>query len=394
MTAGFGVQMSTICRSPYPDCVSPSGSFRSRRHRVEMQTRLPRRVPVASSSTASLSRSRAQAKRNAHLSATASHIPRPKRNATVSFVANCDPPVSLNEPIEKDTVHSRDDVKQDPDGASSAVDQHPASPKGPFLADRLESTLSQLWIYFFVVGITLGIVVMFYPVLDVMTEAQLRILALVFILWNWTQRVADLRKPHRVRRSIALAVRLAVLYVALSFGPFQLHTFVFAYHPALFPIAAIFAVFTACGHWLLLFRSQTVSSELQKPDCEWLIPLFTEDIDSIQKVERRVSMIWVYLSGVLVVPFLQEILYRGIVVVSLELLFGIRVASCVAALAYNASRPIASPRQFLATFFSGYMWGVLAVTAKENLIFPVVAHIMHNALLFAAHHRKSLLECF
>lgn len=190
-----------------------------------------------------------------------------------------------------------------------------------------------------------------------------------------------------------MAVRLCVFVLILTAGPYQLRTFIFQHQRGIFPACGFFTLITTAGHLLLRAKTNPEPVELRKPDLEFLAPFITDDVKIFKRIEQRTSMAWMYLSGIVVLPFLQEIFYRGICVISLAHIYNPFLASALGALAYNLSQPFESFKQHLGYFFSGFLWGLIFLLANGNLMYPVVAHLMHNAILFAFYHYDNLIEC-
>lgn len=302
-------------------------------------------------------------------------------------VANFEGTVSVNDSPEETTDPT--DPPVDPDDSNQDL-ENPSDE--PSQQTWLESMISRSWMCIAVMAVTFSVLLGSYSFIESITESQLSVACLIPLIWSWGCRFADLRKEHKVRRVLSMLVRIVLFVALLTAAPYQTRTFIFQYQRGIFPICAFFTFISVIGHFFLRPRIQPEPIGLRKPDFEFISPFFADDVEAFTKTELRMSLWWMYLSSIVVLPFLQEVLYRGVFVISLAHLYDPLLSAILGAVAYNLTQPFESFRQQLASLFVGFIWGCIFLISGGNLMFPLVAHLMHNSILFAGYHFDNLVE--
>lgn len=264
----------------------------------------------------------------------------------------------------------------------------------PKLASKVEEFLRCAWLCVEVIGIAMLIVTFSYRWVENLSESPFRWMSFFPVIWSWTQRFGNLRENHDFPSLRGFVFRLFSTIFLLCLSPFTIRAFIFQHEPDLLFLTGTFALITVALHFLIRRKNRSPPIELQKPDLETVALVFSEDVSKVEKLERRLSMLWIFFSGVLVLPFLHEIFYRGIVVMSNAYVHSGMVAASVAALAYNLSHVFESWNQQIDLLISGFLWGLVLLVADGNIMFSFLAHMMHNAILMGVYHHRTLIECF
>jgi len=229
-----------------------------------------------------------------------------------------------------------------------------------------------------------------YGLIDFMGEIHMKAICVFALVSPWYARLNGLKKEGNIFIKIAsVALRIAAFILIVTICPWRLDTFVFLHERMMLWSCAAYAIAAVIGHYLL---NRGKRRDQSYPDAGFFAGLFTVEVDDYIKLEKGLSLARLFVTDVVIRPFFQEILYRGVVVTSLWAVWGPCAASLVGALAHNISQPFESFGQQASLLLSGFIWGLLLFNTQGNLMYPFVAHMMHNAILFSTDHYSRLVE--
>lgn len=300
--------------------------------------------------------------------------------------------------VEQTSISEHDDQDPEPENSIKAKPGTQKEVKTQIEPpDKFGESFQRLGVCSFILCLTLIFLMGTTNLLEQFNEVQILILSILPVLVNWFQRIQApfKRRKGMLKRVVFLGLRLTVLYWVLTTVPLQTTVLIFQHDRGLLPITSLCTILTLFLHFLIRPGSSPDDQDLAAPDFEARIPVGDlKNPEEIKKLENRVSMSWLYFGEVLVLPLLQEVVYRGVIVGSFGFFFRSHIAAAIGALCFNCSRSYEMRRTYFSRFVCGVIWGMLFLATNGNLMYPFVAHLMHNAILFGIYHFDTITECF
>lgn len=230
--------------------------------------------------------------------------------------------------------------------------------------------------------------VVFVRSVDDVSGLRMAAVGVGLIGMKFVASMAGLFRKGRWSVFLGLCVKASLAFMLLGSFMMYLEEYFYEFSPQILGIAACTAsVLSLLRH--VLYTRYGELSDVDKTVVKYVEEIDLENLQS--RVALRLSFLSVWLSTTVIFPFLEEILFRGVYVISVAKSgISLEMTAGMSALLFASLRG-GSLVEYLFNFLFGGMLAVGFIWSEGNLLLPILIHALVNCVTYCTEYRELLI---